>query len=139
MKTVRCFHRLWPVFLCHKNHPRIGLLVTSILSSPTEAKIIEKEQKFLKLHNKEEKDEQTSKPSKQNVPVTGDDKMDQFMNFLQFAQPFFAATSVPRAPTGPRSFAPRFAPANRFRFRPNFTGCYNCGDLSHIRAQCPHK
>ena len=39
-------------FLCNKDQPRIGHLVTSLLPvcSPAEAKVYEKEQKFLRLH-----------------------------------------------------------------------------------------
>ena len=39
-------------FLCHKSNPRIGFLVTSLLFTPAESKLFEKEQKFLKLHGK---------------------------------------------------------------------------------------
>ena len=41
-------------FLCHKKHEKIGFLVTSLLSTPAEAKLFEKEQKFLKLHGSDE-------------------------------------------------------------------------------------
>jgi hypothetical protein len=37
-------------FLCNKDQPRIGHLVTSLLCSPAEAKVYEKEQTFLRLH-----------------------------------------------------------------------------------------
>ena len=33
-------------FLCHKKHPKIGFLISSILSNPSETKILKKEQKF---------------------------------------------------------------------------------------------
>jgi len=35
-------------FLCNKYQPRIGHLVTSLLCSPPEARVYEKEQRFLK-------------------------------------------------------------------------------------------
>ena len=44
-------------FLCHKSHAGIGFLVSSLLVSFTEARLLEKEHKFLKLHSKEKKSE----------------------------------------------------------------------------------
>lgn len=52
-------------FLCHKNHDKIGFLVTSLLSSPAETKIFEKEQKFLKVHGSDK--EKVSDESQQNA------------------------------------------------------------------------
>ena len=54
-------------FLYHKQHPKIGFLVTSLLSSPAETKLFEKEQKFLKIHGKDESQVSAKKP-------TGDEK-----------------------------------------------------------------
>jgi hypothetical protein len=51
-------------FLCNKDQPRIGHLVTSLLCSPAEAKVYEKEQKFLKLHGNKGID---TEPSNSNV------------------------------------------------------------------------
>lgn len=40
-------------FLCHKSRKNIGFIVTSLLSTPAESKIYEKEQFFLELHGNE--------------------------------------------------------------------------------------
>ena len=51
-------------FLCNKDQPRIGHLVTSLLCSPAEAKVYEQEQQFLKLQGNKGID---TEPSNSNV------------------------------------------------------------------------
>lgn len=123
-------------FLCHKNHPKIGFLISSILSSPAESKILEKEQKVLKVHGKSEKE--TTK--QENAAVNVEKQQNDFTGFMvQMLQSFM-----------PQQRGPRFQAMNsnmrspgytrfgyRPRYRPPFAGCFTCGDTSHIRANCP--
>ena len=62
-------------FLCHKKHPKIGFLVSSILSSPAESKILDKEQKFLKLHGN---DTQVEEKQGRTPSEVTDNKADPF-------------------------------------------------------------
>ena len=121
-------------FLCHKKHPKIGFLISSILSNQAESKILKKEQKFLKLHGKDVPTEDQSPQEKTN-------NLDQFTNFLQAMQSFMLQARGPRGPYNPRptfGYPPRQPMTQgRFRFRPQYTGCFTCGDTSHIRANCP--
>ena len=127
-------------FLCNKSQPRIGHLITSLLCSAAEAKIYEKEQKFLKLHGKfDQKVEVTANvegnKNKESVP----NSFDQLTPMFQFMQQF-----IPRFPTPvpPRSFfnQPRRGGGNaRMRPGPNYTGCHICGDVSHFKVDCPRK
>jgi len=85
-------------FLCHKNHDKIGFLVTSLLSSPAETKIFEKEQKFLKVHGSDK--EKVSDESQQNAShqKSENDQMQQFVNMLQVAQSFFQPARSVQSP-----------------------------------------
>lgn len=128
-------------FLCHKQHPKIGFLITSLLSSPAEAKLFEKEQKFLKLHGKEQVKDN-------NVSENDDDKKPNAIDFQNAG--YFMST--PPAPAF--AYYPRFAlppPARQVaRYRRGFgggrarpwlgnEGCFKCGDPSHFQINCPRK
>ena len=127
-------------FLCHKNHDKIGFLVTSLLSTPAETKIYEKEQKFLKVHGSEKAKDQESIASPDKKTPEYDGQMQQFMHMLQMAQSVvnparlsqgFSSYRYP-APSRRGSVTPRKLP-------PNYAGCYKCGDTTHFRVDCPKK
>ena len=85
-------------FLCNKDQPRIGHLVTSPLCSPAEAKVYEKEQKFLKLHGNKGID---TEPSNSNVATKIEHtqkitpSFDQFATMLHFMQHFVSSHQQP--------------------------------------------
>lgn len=85
-------------FLCNKDQPRIGHLVTSLLSSPAEVKVYEKEQQFLKLHGNKGI---VTEPSNANVSskIESTHKIipsfDQFATMLQFKQTFDSSHQQP--------------------------------------------
>lgn len=85
-------------FLCNKDKPRIGHLVTSLLCSPSEANLYEKEQIFLKLHSNKGID---TEPSNSNVATKIENtqkitpSFDQFATMLQFMQNLFRHTNNP--------------------------------------------
>ena len=123
-------------FLCHKQHPKIGFLISSILSTPAESKILKKEQKFLKLHGNENNVEK--KESAVASEVVDGPKPDNFAALLQMMQPLIMQNQMPRAPFQPFPATPtprQFRP----RTRTPYSGCFICGDLSHVRAFCPRK
>lgn len=120
-------------FLCYKSHPSIGFLVSSLLSSPAEARILEKEQKFLKIHGQDSSKKASTKSPDEK------DKSDQTA-LIQTMQNFMANMGIPRFPTPP---PPRFGgPYPPFPVRPRQrstrpTRCFLCGDASHYRSDCP--
>ena len=73
----------------YKDQPRIGHFVTSLLCSTAEAKVYEKEQKFLKLHGNKGID---TEPSNSNVATKIENtqkiapSFNQFSTMLQFMQ-----------------------------------------------------
>ena len=81
-------------FLCNKDQPRIGHLVTSLLCSPAEAKVYEKEKKILKLHGNKGID---TKPSNSNMAtkIERSPSFDQFATMLQFMQNFASSHQQP--------------------------------------------
>ena len=120
-------------FLCHKSNPRIGFLVTSLLSTPAESKLFEKEQKILKLHGKN--DTQNDREPKEATVNPPPDPVSTMMNFMQsMAQQF-----RPTTPFMTRPFSPRKQGYTPRRPGPNYSGCHKCGDLTHFRIDCPKK
>ena len=120
-------------FLCHKSNPKIGFLVTSLLCTPAETKLFDKEQKFLKMHGKAESsnDPKESSPASANPDPTP--AMMQMLQTMlgspQFRSPFqFPRPFLPRRP----SYSPR-------RPGPGYSGCHRCGDMTHFRIDCPRK
>ena len=129
-------------FLCNKTQPRIGHLVTSLLCSPAEAKVYDKEQKFLKLHGNNVVD--TENQNNDNMQVTNGSKqpLDQFAMMLQFMSNFVPPFPLMRFQRPPRpNFPPQRRGINNARNRPgqNYSGCHICGDLSHFQIDCPRK
>lgn len=116
-------------FLCHKSHKSVGFLITSLLSSPAEARILEKEQKFLKLHSNAEKP--AADPKVPSPP----------MPFEPFPFPPMPSMRRPRMPfqfTAPRPFGGQRRGFVRPRVPgPGYSGCYTCGDPQHFQADCP--
>lgn len=135
-------------FLCHKQNPKIGFLITSLLSSPAETKLFEKEQKFLKLHGKEDMQQACKKDAKEEKEKEKKSTPDYERHFggNVGAQPFFyPMMSSPfrlgypplyRPPVSPRRGSGR--PGQRFTGS-GFQGCFKCGDLSHYQAFCDKK
>lgn len=122
-------------FLCHKSHPGIGFLVSSLLSSPAEARLLEKEHKFLKLHGKDKKAEENDKPKKQD----NQEKADPHLMYWQstftpqmFGYPRFAVPPPP--PFRPAPIRRSTPPRPRLQA---YTGCHFCGDLNHFKIDCP--
>lgn len=129
-------------FLCHKQHPKIGFLVTSLLSSPAETKLFEKEQKFLKVHGKDDSQVSAKK-------TTGDEKekkstsADLEQHLPGYFMPPFLTPMMP-FPRGafPPMQRPSFTPrrgAGRNVPRAGYSGCFKCGDLSHFSYMCNKK
>jgi len=125
-------------FLCHKNHDKIGFLVTSLLSSPAETKIFEKEQTFLKVHGSDK--EKVSDESQQNAlhQKSENDQMQQFVNMLQVAQSFFQPAYSVQSPQPVKNVNVRKLTATR-KIPQNYSGCFKCGDVTHFRVDCPRK
>lgn len=126
-------------FLCHKQHENIGFLITSLLSSPAETKLFEKEHKFLKLHGK---DQSGSK----NTEGKGKDKKQEVeqpqgvATFPHFFHPMMQFPFRYGYPTFPRPPShQRRATSARNGPRAGYTGCFKCGDTSHFMATCPKK
>ena len=128
-------------FLCHKQHPKIGFLVTSLLSSPAETKLFEKEQKFLKIHGKPETKGSAKK-------FTTDEKEKKSTSDLEqpypsyFMPPFFnPMMPLPRTQLPPfqRPLTPSRRGAGRNGPRAGYSGCFKCGDLSHFSYMCNKK
>ena len=128
-------------FLCHKSKQNIGFLITSLLSTPAESKIFEKEQKFLKLHAHEnEKVEKTAfQPTHASSnQCIGEDQFSTMMHFMQMMNS--AAFRHPPPPSRVNNFMPRRGGFGGPRPRMSaYTGCYKCGELSHLRVDCPNK
>lgn len=131
-------------FLCHKQNPNIGFLITSLLSSAAESKIFEKEQKFLKLHGKgaqlsdkkevkeEEKEKKSSSDLEKQVTSILSPPFFPMMPFpFRWGYPPFPRPQVmPRRGMGKAT--PRFSNAS-------FQGCWKCGDPTHFQAACDKK
>ena len=94
-------------FLCHKSHAGIGFLVSSLLASSTEARLLEKEHKFLKLHGKDKKSEDNEKSKKQENEPRPD------MQMLYWPNMYPPAFGFPRF--GPPSPYVPFRPAVNVR------------------------
>ena len=124
-------------FLCHKTHPKIGFLVTSLLSTPEETKMFEKEQKFIKLHSKELAPAPTKVEPKQERKSEVD-PMSGMMQFMQMmTNPMFRLPPLQRFSPQPRrtlngSFRPRLGPVQQL-------GCHICGDPNHFKIDCPKR
>ena len=132
-------------FLCNKSQPRIGHLVTSLLCSPGEARVYEKEQKFLKLHGKPEgqitNDSSQEKMNNPNLTDNTKQPLDQFAMMLQFMNNFMPPPLL-RYPRPSRPFVPtQRRGVNNIHSRPgqSYSGCHICGDLSHFQVDCPRK
>lgn len=135
-------------FLCHKQNPKIGFLITSLLSSPAETKLFEKEQKFLKLHGKQDTQQACKRENKEEKEKEKKSTPDfeRHVSASVGAQPFFyPMMSLPfrsgypplyRPPVSPRRGSGR--PGQRYTGS-GFTGCFKCGDLSHYQAFCDKK
>ena len=126
-------------FLCNKDQPRIGHLVTSLLCSPAEAKVYAKEQTFLKLHGNKGID---TEPSNSNVATKIENtqitpSFDQFATMLQFMQNFASSHQQPirfSKPPIPSFLQQRrgVTPNVRPRPGPYYSECHICGDVSHF-------
>ena len=126
-------------FLCNKKHPKIGFLITSLLSTAAEAKLFEKEQKFLKIYGKHG-EESTKNVADSRNAEDGDGKhYEQWANMMHFMQSFMR---MPQPTPGVRMpFNLRRGGFNNVRPRlsPSYTGCHKCGDFTHLKADCPKK
>ena len=78
-------------FLCHKQNPKIWFLITSLLSSPAETKLFEKEQKFLKLHGKQDTQQACKRENKEEIEKEKKSTPDfeRHLSASVGAQPFF--------------------------------------------------
>lgn len=126
-------------FLCNKQHTKIGFLISSLLSSAAESKLIDKEQKFLKLHGKETKKTDVDEKEKKQVLDSEYQGGPYMMPFPP--HPFYGFP--PRVGT-PFSFRPGGSfRRGQGRGRPRMTygneGCFKCGDPSHFQIACPKK
>ncbi|KAK3086384.1 hypothetical protein FSP39_017669 [Pinctada imbricata] len=121
-------------FLCHKSNPKIGFLVTSLLCTPAESKLYEKEQKFLKLHGKVESSSDKSKESTNLVQLP-----DATTSMMQFLQTMMATPQFRPPFSYPRPFSPRKPSFTPRRPGPSYSGCHKCGDMSHFKVDCPKK
>lgn len=127
------FSRVLERFLCHKSHPQVGLLVSTLLSSSTDARLFDKEHKFLKLHGEDKKKAEAEKSKKtSSEDNSGVDWHMMYMQLLQFGQPRFP---MPFPQMRPFQMPRRPGPA-RPRLQ-NYTGCHVCGDMSHFKVDCP--
>ncbi|CAG2199808.1 unnamed protein product [Mytilus edulis] len=125
-------------FLCHKNHERVGFLVTSLLSSPAETKLFEKEQKFLKIHGNELLSTKQQKDEVETKNFGNENQFQQFATMMQCMQSVL--NPRPSTPFMAQRFAqnPRRMPGNGQRKPPsNYTGCFKCGDINHFKIDCP--
>ncbi|XP_071175762.1 uncharacterized protein LOC143060233 [Mytilus galloprovincialis] len=125
-------------FLCHKNHERVGFLVTSLLSSPAETKLFEKEQKFLKIHGNELLSTKQQKEEVETKNLGNENQFQQFATMMQCMQSVL--NPRPSTPFMAQRFAqnPRRMPGNGQRKPPsNYTGCFKCGDINHFKIDCP--
>lgn len=130
-------------FLCNKQHPKIGFLISSLLSSAAESKLLDKEHKFLKLHakdsnaahsgNTEAAEKEKKQPVNSEVPVG------------PYMMPFITPPYISYPPRLP-PFLPRSGGPIRHGFgrgRPRFPYqtdcCFKCGDPSHFQINCPKK
>ena len=127
------FSRVLEWFLFHKTHPQVGLLVSTLLSSSTDARLFDKEHKFLKLHGGEKKKTEPEKNKKLSwEDNTGVDWHMMYMQLLQFGQPRFP---MPFPQLRPPQITRRPGPV-RPRLQ-NYMGCHFCGELSHFKVDCP--
>jgi len=126
-------------FLCHKSRKNIGFLVTLLLSTPAESKDFEKEQFFLKLHGNENVSQADNTTAK-TTPAKPSES-ENFSNMMQFMQMFNNAAFRSHSPSRMANFSPRRGgyPVPRARAPYSYSGCYKCGDMSHIRIDCPKK
>ncbi|VDI15973.1 Hypothetical predicted protein [Mytilus galloprovincialis] len=124
-------------FLSHKNHEKIGFLVTFLLSSPAETKIYEKEQKFLKVHGCIK--EKVSDESPKNVSnQKSENDLQQFVSVMQVAQSLFQPALQTQSPPTVKNVNYR-RPAAPRKIPQIFYGCFKCGDVSHFRVDCQRK
>ncbi len=129
-------------FLNHKEKRNVGFLVTSLLSSQAEARIFEKEQKFLKLYANDNVSTQDKSPNKppptpKQAESQSEDNLSTVVQIMQMLNGTAFRQANPRMP----NFTPRrggFA-GPRPRVPYAYTGCYKCGDMSHLRIDCPKK
>ena len=111
-------------FLCHKSRKNIGFLVTSLLSTPAESKIYEKEQNLLKLHGNENVSQADNTMAKTTTAKPSESE--NFSNMMQFMQMFNNAAFMPPSPTIMANFSPRRGgyPVPRPRAPYSYSGCY---------------
>lgn len=118
-------------FLCHKSNPKIGFLVSSLLCTPAESKVFEKEQKFLKIHGNQESNKKTEETQ----------QSDQFQTFMKFMQSFQSLAPTPFRPPPP--YLRPTPPPRRFNSLPRkpytYSGCHICGEKSHFATDCTKK
>lgn len=135
-------------FLCHKNNPNIGFLITSLLSSPAESKLFEKEQKFLKLHGKgsqslksDSKQDKEKEKEKKNTSDQEKQSANSFTpHFFPGMMPFpsrWGYPPFPRYQGAPRRGVNRTP--HRFMNTGATSGCWKCGDPTHFQASCDKK
>ena len=122
-------------FIFHKTLKKVGLLVSTLLSTSTDARLYDKEHKFLKLHGGDKEKEDAEKPKKSEVDHSS--KIDWQMMYMQLLQQY----SQPRFPVpSPPPFRPppmfRRTPQARLRFHA-YTGCHYCGELSYFKVDRP--
>lgn len=126
-------------FLNHKDKKNIGFLITSLLSTQAESRIFEKEQKFLKLYAVDNAPPQKETAQKSSNPkAESDENCAAMLNFIQMMNAFRPPVPTPRMPNFPVPRRGGFA-GPRPRLPYQYTGCYKCGDMSHLRIDCPKK
>ena len=122
-------------FIFHKTFKKVGLLVSTLLSTSTDARLYDKEHKFLKLYGGDKAKEDAEKPKKSEVDHSS--KIDWQMMHMQLLQQYshhgFLCLRLPRFDHPPMF---RRTPQARPRFHA-YTGCHYCGELSHFKVDCP--
>ena len=129
------FSKVLERFMVRKKHPEVGSLVSSLLSSNVDARVFDKEHKFLKLHGGEKKNSEVGSSRKSGSEDNGGvDWQMMYMQLLQYGQPRLPMP-MPMLPCRPPQ--PQRRPGQAKRMPQNYTGCHICGDMSHFKVDCP--
>ena len=120
----------------------IGCLVSSLLSSAAESRLIEKEHKFLKLHGKDNpttlSKKQESEEKEKKYPDTEFQLAPYMLPFMH--QPYLAfPPRFPPFPPRPAGPMRRGLGRGRARFPSPFDCCFKCREPSHFQNSCPRK